>query len=74
MEDLDSFLQNEIESINDMFQEFQTQDQQLEQRQKDEEIKIMTKVGHFVTIFIPYTLRNCEIVKGNEVTEEMTLL
>ena len=44
MEDLDSYLQSEIDSINDMFQEFETQDQQHERRTKDEEQKIMTKV------------------------------
>ena len=32
MEDLDQYLQTELDSINDMFQEFQTQDQQSEQR------------------------------------------
>lgn len=44
MEDLDSYLQSEIDNINDMFQEFQTHDQQHERRTKDEEEKILTKV------------------------------
>ena len=45
MADLDSYLQSELDSINDMFQEFQTQDQQKERRTKDEEQKILTKVS-----------------------------
>lgn len=44
MEDLDSYLQSEIDNINDMFQEFETHDQQHERRTKDEEEKILTKV------------------------------
>ena len=32
MEDLDQYLQTELDSINDMFQEFQIQDKQFEQR------------------------------------------
>jgi hypothetical protein len=43
MADLDSYLQSELDSINDMFQEFQTQDQQHNKRTKDEEQKILTK-------------------------------
>ena len=34
MEDLDAYLQNEIESINDMFEEFQAHDEELEQRKR----------------------------------------
>lgn len=45
MDDLDSYLQSEIDNINDMFQQFETHDQQHERRAKDEEQKIMTKVG-----------------------------
>ena len=48
MADLDSYLQSELDSINDMFQEFQTQDQQKEKRTKDEEQKILTKVSSCV--------------------------
>lgn len=44
MEDLESYLQSEIDNINDMFQEFETHDQQHERRAKDEEEKILTKV------------------------------
>ena len=43
--DLDSFLQSELDNINDMFEEFKTQDQEHEKRTRDEEKKIMTKVS-----------------------------
>lgn len=43
--DLDSYLQSEMEDLNDMFQEFETQDQQKKRRARDEEEKIMTKVS-----------------------------
>jgi D-aminopeptidase len=41
--DLDSYLQSEMEDLNDMFQEFETQDQRKKIRDRDEEEKIMTK-------------------------------
>jgi hypothetical protein len=43
--DLDSYLQSEMEDLNDMFQEFETQDQRKKIRDRDEEEKIMTKVS-----------------------------
>ena len=45
MMDLDSYLQSEIDDLNDMFQEFETQDEKHKKRSKDEEEKIMTKVS-----------------------------
>ena len=42
--DLDSYLQSEMEDLNDMFQEFETSDQKKELRARDEEEKVMTKV------------------------------
>ena len=43
MEDLDQYLQTELDSINDMFQEFQTQDKQSERRIQSEsqDLKVM---------------------------------
>ena len=46
--DLDSYLQSEMEDLNDMFQEFETQDQQKKRRARDEEEKIMTKVSYIL--------------------------
>lgn len=47
MEDLDSYLQSEIDSINDMFEEFQTHDKEQEERKKreSEELKTLEKVS-----------------------------
>lgn len=36
MEDLDKYLESELASINDMFEQFETQDQQFEQRIRSE--------------------------------------
>lgn len=48
MEDLDSYLRSEIDSINDMFEEFQTQDERHEKRKKSEELKLQEKVARFL--------------------------
>ena len=42
--DLDSYLASEMDDLNDMFQEFETQDKKKEMRDRDEEEKIRTKV------------------------------
>ena len=42
MEDLDSYLQSEIDSINDMFEEFQTHDKEQEERKKRESEELKT--------------------------------
>ena len=42
--DLDSYLQSEMEDLNDMFNEFETEDQRKKRRARQEEEKIMTKV------------------------------
>ena len=43
MEDLDQYLESELASINDMFQEFETKDKQYERRiqTEKEELKVM---------------------------------
>jgi len=43
MEDLDSYLEGELASINEMFEQFQTRDQQAEQRirSETEELRVM---------------------------------
>ena len=45
MEDLDSYLQSEIDSINDMFEEFQTHDKEQEERKKRESEELKTLEG-----------------------------
>ena len=37
MDDLDSYLEDELADINDMFEEFQTKDKKVEQRLQTEE-------------------------------------
>lgn len=49
MEDLDSYLQSEIDSINDMFEEFQTHDKELEERKKRETEELKTLEGKVST-------------------------
>ena len=45
MEDLDDYLEGELASINEMFEQFQTKDQQTKQRilTEEEELKAMEK-------------------------------
>ena len=52
MEDLDTYLEGELASINEMFEQFQTKDQKAEQRirSETEELRVMEVKAQEVSV------------------------
>lgn len=71
--DLDSYLQSEMEDLNDMFQEFETQDQQKKRRARDEEEKIMTKVLEMTSFWLGVGALCCATVTVPDSWQKLAL-